>query len=873
MPSLSFFLGLAALAGVANAECPNACSGHGECGVFDQCSCFRNWQGNDCSERTCPFGHAHVDSPKGDLNMDGGTLSGPSDPVVINSEVYPLGTTEQYPDAQANEAHFYMECSNKGLCDRKSGECECFDGYDGTSCQRASCPGGIGGDSEQCSGHGTCHSIGYLSHHFSEAKLPLSHSDQVRYNLWDAGYTRGCHCDAPFSGADCAARDCKYGVDPLYVSTGAPLYQTALVVNSCLANGAGDGTFSGSGATTTNGMVHNYDAAVYTATGGFLPDTGVAYDGTMILDDTTTALDDGTIPQWAVPGAEIIAYVTDSGTGCTGSYCIGTRQRIVAVENVADVVTLYLVDSETQATENPQGTDLSTYKVEASDSLVEAATYSVAHVVNTFTLLFTDHHGEVYRTAPISAAVADYSAEVKAALEGLPNNVVSEVNVNAEMVNPYTDTSTEMGYKIEFTQNPGQLGALEIDSTPIRLGQTLQAGIECEKDTEFVYSKVGYYEIGEDVTTFGAQVGSITHFQNQAVTDDATSPLSGEENSIVYTNTDLSSTVGTLIKIQDEVYAVLSGTAEFLELNTHFKGDSVTGTSVAITTNDGDGLPIADSTFDVTFTTDTFTFEEQYTAPTHIADGSDEFTEKTTNFEANDQIRMVYTDASNFAFDCLFTVVSSTSTIADDTLNSALLSVVVTEDSADNCPTFAYASALSAGVLTAVELYAFTPSAAKVNGVYTDDRRIFGSSHTFDTANDVYTSDVNRKGNYEVDVVETPGSGKLEANSIVLFENEFNVVDSCTASACTFKNAMTTGNVGWDTIAATNAGEDPSLITTMVGHDTQLLIEVVLDATTTGYEYVSQCSNRGLCDSGSGLCKCFKGYTGDNCDTISELYA
>lgn len=29
-----------------------------------------------------------------------------------------------------------VECSNNGLCDRSNGECECFDGWQGTACQR-----------------------------------------------------------------------------------------------------------------------------------------------------------------------------------------------------------------------------------------------------------------------------------------------------------------------------------------------------------------------------------------------------------------------------------------------------------------------------------------------------------------------------------------------------------------------------------------------------------------------------------------------------------------------------------------------------------------------------------------------------------------
>merc|ERR1711907_904967 len=42
-------------------------------------------------------------------------------------------------------------------------------------------------------------------------------------------------------------------------------------------------------------------------------------------------------------------------------------------------------------------------------------------------------------------------------------------------------------------------------------------------------------------------------------------------------------------------------------------------------------------------------------------------------------------------------------------------------------------------------------------------------------------------------------------------------------------------------------------------------------ATTGSYTYVSQCSNRGLCNSDDALCECFKGYTNDNCDTQSSL--
>jgi hypothetical protein len=200
---LKYFLA-ASIVGLAAAECPNACSGHGTCGVFDMCTCYRNWQAADCSQRTCPFDHAHVDTPKGDLNHDNSVSTGS---VLVGSQVYPHGTEELFPNMKDsagtsiyNSAHYYMECSNKGICDRTTGECDCYDGYDGSACQRASCP-------NDCSGHGTCETI---------SDLAAAESGNA-YALWDKDATMGCKCDAGYTAADCSQRNCKIGVDPLYV--------------------------------------------------------------------------------------------------------------------------------------------------------------------------------------------------------------------------------------------------------------------------------------------------------------------------------------------------------------------------------------------------------------------------------------------------------------------------------------------------------------------------------------------------------------------------------------------------------------------------------------------------------------------------------
>ena len=197
---------MALAAGYANAECNNMCSGHGICGANDACTCYRNWRGNDCSERTCQYGVAFINTANGDLDHDGVVEAS----TLVMTQWAPKstgGTFELYPDLSNEESHSYMECSNKGLCDRATGTCVCFDGYEGSSCQRTICP-------NACSGHGVCRNI-------NDKTQALAGFLPYPYPLWDGLKNQACVCDPGYSGVDCALRLCPKGADPLDLETSA----------------------------------------------------------------------------------------------------------------------------------------------------------------------------------------------------------------------------------------------------------------------------------------------------------------------------------------------------------------------------------------------------------------------------------------------------------------------------------------------------------------------------------------------------------------------------------------------------------------------------------------------------------------------------
>lgn len=166
-----------------HANCDNSCSGHGTCQIDDVCNCYDNWgvglshDSGDCSDRICPFELAWVDTPN-----------------------------------KAGIFHRYAECANRGICNRETGECACFDGYEGKGCQRTTCP-------NDCSGHGTCEYIEDMWYaatwnDYSAVGFYID-PETFPYRGWDNRKIRGCVCDATYGDIDCSKRMCPYGNDVL----------------------------------------------------------------------------------------------------------------------------------------------------------------------------------------------------------------------------------------------------------------------------------------------------------------------------------------------------------------------------------------------------------------------------------------------------------------------------------------------------------------------------------------------------------------------------------------------------------------------------------------------------------------------------------
>merc|ERR1711871_1751785 len=133
--------------------------------------------------------------PSGDWEMWPGDFSGSGNQHThfdtSNNNVLDVSKINHATD----EGHFYMECSNAGLCDRSTGVCECFDGWTGAACTRQACP-------NDCSGHGTCQSVDELRTQ-APTKVVNKNSQKV-VTCTVAARSKTVKCDANIEGTNSA---------------------------------------------------------------------------------------------------------------------------------------------------------------------------------------------------------------------------------------------------------------------------------------------------------------------------------------------------------------------------------------------------------------------------------------------------------------------------------------------------------------------------------------------------------------------------------------------------------------------------------------------------------------------------------------------
>jgi len=154
--------------------------------------CPEGYMGSTCAERVCAYGLSS--STSGFLQQGDGVHT--PDSLSVGSEGHRGGT------------HSYTECSSQGVCDRITGQCSCFAGYQGKGCRRTTCP-------NDCSGHGRCLTNRDINGQYvgtaSSSEVSASFSTQ----FWDHDKTLQCACDRGYTGHDCSSRICPHGDDVL----------------------------------------------------------------------------------------------------------------------------------------------------------------------------------------------------------------------------------------------------------------------------------------------------------------------------------------------------------------------------------------------------------------------------------------------------------------------------------------------------------------------------------------------------------------------------------------------------------------------------------------------------------------------------------
>lgn len=716
--------------------------------------------------------------------MDG-VIESANNVIVDNSFTYPFGTTEQFPQMQdsdlqelQNSAHYYMECSNKGKCDRTTGECQCYDGYDGVACQRASCPG----YPNSCSGHGTCKTIEQLAH---------SDNGNV-YKLWDRKTTMGCECDAGYAGADCSQRQCKSGVDPLYLDD----------------------------VSTVKSSIFNFA----TLTTAVLP-SNTPHDE--VFTNGETQVQNGA---WAIRYFDNFGedWVTEPIAG--GADCADVTQALYSLPNnvIPPDSLLCTKASVINGTENSWS--------QAGSGIVESASAADS-----------DYQAGIRHTTKIIYKMAFVEAQIPDGEGQLTSDLPLTVfyGSNDTSIKHRTPISGFV-YRVRFMGNPGKIRSPEIeiylDGKRPSLVSAPTVAVDPAKMSKVITK----------VWTDGQQGEDVDYFADHC--DGVTTTIS-KKHGVSYLNGMTLPEKNLLKKCLGDSDFDTSNNVEVYNWDHGSRAYPHIVKLVRTVTTQYDGGYYAvlwfDSltNWDTTTTGGTFKLLNPFYPPDALAtDNYDIYTTKGTLALTTDQAEATFGFASKYIYMTNITY----DQLLHDTTKSPFDGDISCEVGNNNAGKMSYIS----HCLNKTDLFTLINwDMPEYNPPYIN----------------LYTAERLHTGQYEAsvtdrfNVVDTGvNAGTLKDKKELHYMTHFINTDLATNWAATVGNFAPTGlHNGKDFNHFTATG-------TIMGKP-QYKVYKFFPAVASSYEYVAQCSNRGICDTETGTCQCFPGYTDDNCAIQSSL--
>lgn len=174
-------------------NCPNGCSGKGEC-LLGHCQCNPGFGGEDCSESVCPV----LCSQRGEY---------------INGECQCNPGWKGKECSLRHDECEVPDCNGHGHC--TNGKCNCVRGYKGKFCEDNDCP------HPTCSGHGFCaEGTCICKKGWKGADCSQMDKEALQCLPGCSGHgnfdleTQSCLCEPMWSGDDCSKELCDLDCGP-----------------------------------------------------------------------------------------------------------------------------------------------------------------------------------------------------------------------------------------------------------------------------------------------------------------------------------------------------------------------------------------------------------------------------------------------------------------------------------------------------------------------------------------------------------------------------------------------------------------------------------------------------------------------------------